>query len=126
MAKYLRDISIQLKYNRDLIDVKTARKFNISTKTVQNIFWHLIPKSFEFGNILKLTIKICLSENDYEEPTNFDGYVTYNYVGFNFEEYFNQTRIEQNKRILNVLREIIHKIPVENRENKRTALGITK
>lgn len=126
MAKYLRDISIQLKYNKELIDLESARKFNVSTQTVQKIFWYLIPKRFEFGNILKLIIKICLNENEYKEPTNFDGYATYNFVGFNFEEYFGQTRIEQNKKVLNVLREVIHKIPVENNENKKFAFEIIK
>ena len=125
MAKYLTDISISLKYNKKIIDVETAKKFNVSAQTVNNIFWYLIPKRFEFGNIMKLIIEICLNKDEYEEPTNFGGYVTYNFNGFDFQEYFTLSRIDQNKKILNVLRKIIRKIPVEKEENKKIALEIT-
>lgn len=126
MAKYFRDISIGIKYNKESVDFERTKKFNVSAQTVMNIFWYLIPKRFEFGNIMKLIIEICLNKEEYKEPTNFGGYVTYNYVGFNLEEYFTLKRKEQHKAILNVIRQVINEIPVENKENKKIALKITE
>ena len=60
MAKYFRDISIGIKYNKKLIDFETTKKFNVSAQTVNNIFWYLIPKRFEFGNMMKLIIELSL------------------------------------------------------------------
>jgi hypothetical protein len=87
------------------------KKFNLSTHTVTNIFRYLIPKKYNFLNLLKLNIA-CISNNNTEtrKIIDFDGYGECIYDNFNFDEYFKISRKEQNLIILNVIEETINKI----------------
>ena len=125
MARYLRDLSIHLGSIPDLPEPITQRDFNITTHTVQDLFLYMLPKRFELGNILKLNIAIKGKNSIPNEVTNHGGYVNYDYVGFDFENYFKASKQEQNKIILEVLRDIITRIPENNKENQKIALAIT-
>lgn len=125
MARYLRDISIHLGSGQELPDGLSQRDFNITAHTVQDIFLYMIPKRFEFGNILKLNIDIKGKEAVSSEVINFDGYVNYDYTGFDFENYFTASKEEQNVIILEVLRDVIRRVPEPNAKNKEIALAIT-
>ncbi len=124
MARYLRDISIHLGSGQKLPEGRSQRDFNISTHTVQDIFLYRIPKRFEFGNVLKLNIDIKGTDAVNSEVMNFDGYVNYD-IGFDFENYFTVSKEEQNVIILEVLRDVLRRIPEPNAENKEIALAIT-
>jgi len=73
----------------------------------------MLPKRFEFGNILKLNIDIKGKNSKSDHLNYFDGYVNYSYVDFDFESYFKLTKFEQNKLILKVLRNVLNRIPEE-------------
>lgn len=125
MARYLRDISIHLGSGQELPNGLGQRDFNITTHTVQDIFLYMIPKRFEFGNILKLNIGVKGTDAVSSEIKNFEGYVHYDYIGFDFENYFKVSKEEQNVIILEVLRDVLKRVPEQNQENIGIALGIT-
>jgi hypothetical protein len=125
MARFLRDVSIHLGSGQELPVGLGQRDFNITTHTVQDIFLYMIPNRFEFGNILKLNINIKGTDAVSSEVMNFDGYVNYDYIGFDFENYFRVSKEEQNVIILEVLRDVLIRVPEFNAENKEIALAIT-
>jgi hypothetical protein len=124
MARYLKDVSIHLGFGQILPEGFDDRDFNITTHTVQEIFRFMLPKRFEFGNILKLNVDIKGKDESLNEALNFNGYVNYSSADFDFDEYFKLSKREQNNIILKVLREVLDKIPVDNIENKKIASNI--
>jgi len=116
MARYLKDISIHLGSGQELPYGLSQRDFNDTTRTVQDIFWYMIPKRFEFGNILKLNINIKGKDAVHSEVMNFDGYFNYDYIGFD---------LEQNRILLDVMRDVLRRVPEAKAENKEIALAIT-
>jgi hypothetical protein len=107
MAKYLTDISIESEFSQEFSNGKSKLDFNKTTKVVQDIFWYRIPKKFEFDGIGKLNIRITsgIPEMKYKE-TAF-GFAQYTYGKFNFSEYFELSRNEQNQVILEILQKAI-------------------
>ncbi|MFT6502316.1 MAG: hypothetical protein ACJASQ_002442 [Crocinitomicaceae bacterium] len=124
MARYLKDVSIHLGFGQRLPEGFEYRDFNITTHTVQDIFRYMLPKRFEFGNILKLNIEIKGNDESVNEALNFNGYVNYSSAGFDFDEYFKLSKQEQNNVILKILRDVLDKITVDNIENKKIAFNM--
>ncbi|AXP83067.1 hypothetical protein CJ739_4009 [Mariniflexile rhizosphaerae] len=124
MARYLRDLSIHIGHGQKLPDGLSEKDFNLTTHTVQDIFFYLIPTKFEFGDILKLNIDIKGNGEKPDDVKNFGGYVNYSFVDFDFHKYFRLPKAKQNDWILNVLKTVIDNIPVEVQGNKIKVLEI--
>ena len=84
----------------------------------------MLPNRFEFGNILKLNIEIKGKNETLDEVEFFDGYVRKSFTDFDFKKYFSLSKNEQNKLIIEVLRDVLMRISVENEENKKIAFQI--
>ena len=119
MPKYLTDISIESEFSQEFPNGKTKLDFNKTTKVVQDIFWYKIPNKFEFDGIGKLNIRITSSipETIYKETAV--GFAQYTYGEFNFSEYFELSKNEQNHTILKILQKaILHILKRESKTSK--------
>lgn len=125
MGKYLRDISIHVDSGQLLPGNRLQKDFNITTHTVQDIFWYNIPSKFELNGISKLNIIIQEPIEDREFNGHFDGFADYHYMGFDFENYFSLTYYEKNKKILEVLKETLKEILKDNQDKLNIFLDIT-
>ncbi|QNK78087.1 hypothetical protein H7F37_03105 [Winogradskyella sp. PAMC22761] len=126
MAKYLRDISIHIEFSQELPIGFTQKDFNLTTHTVQNIFWYQIPKKFEFDGISKLNIQITskIPKSNYRNST--DGISEYTFGGFDFENYFHKNITERNITIIKVLETAISDILKADKQKASELLKITK
>lgn len=125
MAKYLRDISIYTEFSQELPEGFTQKDFNLTTHTVQNIFWYQIPEKFELEGISKLNIQITskIPESNYRNST--DGISEYTFGGFDFENYFRKNVAERNRTILKVLETAISDILKTDKQKASELLKIT-
>lgn len=126
MAKYLTDISIESEFSQEFSNGKTKLDFNKTTKVVQDIFWYKIPNKFEFDGIGKLNIRITSSipETIYKETAV--GFAQYTYGEFNFSEYFELSKNEQNHTILKILQKAILDILKGNPKQANELIEITE
>lgn len=126
MAKYLTDISIESEFSQEFSNGKTKLDFNKTTKVVQDIFWYKIPNKFEFDGIGKLNIRITsdIPEMIYKETAV--GFAQYTYGEFNFSEYFELSKNEQNHTILKILQKAILDILKGNPKKANELIEITE
>ncbi|MDT0622671.1 hypothetical protein [Croceitalea vernalis] len=126
MAKYLRDISIHIEFSQELPNGFTQKDFNLTTHTVQNIFWYQIPKKFELDGISKLNIQITSKIPKSNYRNSADGISEYTFGGFDFEKYFKKSIVDKNRTILKVLETAISDILKSDKKKSSELLNITK
>ena len=124
MAKYFRDISIHIRNSNELPNGYTQKDFNLTTHTVQNIFWYQIPKKFEFDRTSKLNIQITSKIPEPKYINIGDGIAIYTFGGFNFKDYFQKSILERNNTILKVLETAISDILKKENLKKMELLKI--
>jgi hypothetical protein len=126
MAKYLRDISIHIEFSQELPNGFTQKDFNLTTHTVQDIFWYQIPKKFELNGISKLNIQITSKIPESNFRNSADGISEYTFGGFDFENYFQKNVVDKNRTILKVLETAISDILKSDKQKSSELLKITK
>lgn len=124
MAKYFVDISIHLGMGESLPNGVHEREFNITTHTVQDLFWYNIPPKFVLKNISKLNLEIY-GKTEHQEGLQWpEGIVMYNFTGFDFEKYFKLSKLEQNFLILKVLELTMKDLLKDEPEKLEEIVGI--